>query len=331
MGDCKLLVGHNLKFDIHWLRNLGIQPHSGIRIWDTMLAEFILSGQTNSFASLNSLAEKYGLPLKHDEVADYWAKGISTEDIPPEIVETYGNWDVDLTYLVYQQQLKDPRMTDKIKKLILLDGLDLLVLQEMEYNGLKYNKEKSLKLADEANQRIKQIEEELLKYGGIEELNFNSDDQLSAYLYGGSFTKDVYAPHTSITKSGPNKGRERTVNRFVRTDTFSFDGFFAPLKGTELKKEGLYSTSGDVLKQLKAKSKIQKVIISLLLERADLAKLSGTYYEGLPKRMEEMQWPEFIHGEYNQVVARTGRLSSSKPNMQNNPAEADALFESRYD
>ena len=48
-----------------------------------------------------------------------------------------------------------------------------------------------------------------------------------------------------------------------------------PLKGTNLKKEGYYSTAGDVLKQLKATSKVQKRIVSLLCERADLAKLSG--------------------------------------------------------
>lgn len=296
-----------------------------------MLAEFILSGQTNSFASLNSLAERYGLPLKHDEVADYWAKEISTEDIPPDIVETYGNWDVDLTYQVYLQQLEDLRMTDKLKKLILLDGLDLLVLQEMEYNGLKYNKEKSVQLAKESNERIKEIESELLKHGCDQELNFDSDDQLSAYLYGGSYTKDVFTPVTSITKSGPNKGTERTTNRFVRTDTFNFEGFFDPLRGTELKKEGLYSCAGDILKQLKAKSKLQKVIISLLLERGKLAKVSGTYYEGLLKILNEMNWGEYLHGQFNQVQARTGRLSSSRPNQQNMPPEADYLIESRFE
>lgn len=296
-----------------------------------MLAEFVLSGQTSSFASLNELAGKYGLPLKKDVVAEYWEKGISTENIPPEIVEEYGNWDVDLTYQVYLKQLEDPRMTDKIMKLILLQGADLLVLQEMEYNGLKYNKDKSLQLAEECRVRIKEIETELLQIGNIEKLNFDSDDQLSCYLYGGSYSEDVYAPHTSILKSGPRKGQERTVNRFVRTDVREFSGFFTPLKGTNLKKEGYYSTAGDVLKQLKATSKVQKRIVSLLCERADLAKLSGTYYEGLPNLMNEMNWDEFIHGQYNQVVARTGRLSSSRPNMQNNPIQADMLFESRYD
>lgn len=302
-----------------------------IRVWDTMLAEFILSGQTNSFASLNSLAELYGLPIKQELVAEYWAKGISTEDIPRDIVEEYGNWDVDLTYQVYLKQLQDPRMTPKLLKLILLDGADLLVLQKMEYHGLKYNKQKSLELARESNKRINEIEQELFKLGGIEELNFDSDDQLSAFLYGGSYSKDVFHPVTALLKSGPNKGAERTTNRFLRTDTFSFTGFFTPLKGTALKKEGLYSTAGDVLKQLRAKTKLQRLIIGLLLERADLVKKSGTYFEGLPKLMEEMNWETYIHGQYNQVIARTGRLSSSKPNMQNNPPDADLLFESRYD
>lgn len=329
--SCHIIIGHNIKFDLHWSVRLGISIPPSIRIWDTMLAEFILSGQTNSFASLNSLAEKYGLPVKHDEVADYWNNGVNTQDIPREILSAYGAWDVDLTYLVYQEQLKDSRMTPELRKLILLAGADLLVLQEMEYHGLKYNKEKSLELAAKANERIAEIEKELFNIGGIEELNFDSDDQLSAFLYGGSYSKDVHAPHTSVTKSGPNKGKERTVNRYVRTDTFTFDGFFTPIKGTELKKEGLYSTAGDVLKQLKAKTKLQKKVISLLLERADLSKLSNTYYQGIPKLMDEMNWTDGIHGQFNQVVARTGRLSSSKPNQQNMPPEADFLIESRYD
>ena len=92
----------------------------------------------------------------------------------------------------------------------------------------------------------------------------------------------------------------------------------------------MYSTSGDVLKQLKSKSKLQKVIVTLLNERADLAKLGGTYYTGLPDLMDIMHWKDFIHGQFNQTIVRTGRLSSSKPNLQNNPPDSDELFESRF-
>lgn len=324
------VVGHNIKFDIHWLTNVGISLPTGIRVWDTMLAEFILSGQTSSFTSLNELAERYGLGRKHDLVAEYWEKGISTEDIPRDIVEEYGNWDVDLTYQVYLKQLEDLRMTPKLLKLILLEGADLLVLQKMEYHGLKYNRTKSLELAKQSNERINEIELQLFKLGGIEALNFDSDIQLSAFLYGGSWEEEIFQPVTAIYKSGPRTGLEYTQNKYVRTDTHKLEGYFKPVKGSELKREGVWSTAGDILLQLRATSKLQKLIIGLLTERADLSKLSGTYYEGLPKLMGEMGWDEFIHGQYNQVIARTGRLSSSRPNMQNNPPAADELFESRY-
>jgi DNA polymerase I-like protein with 3'-5' exonuclease and polymerase domains len=295
-----------------------------------MVAEFILSGQTRSFVSLNDLCALYELGQKEDVVKQYWDKGISTEDIPRDIVESYGNHDVDLTYQVYLHQLVDPRMTPELHAFILLAGEDLKGLQEMEYIGFKYNKEKSLALAKEHRAMIDQIESELQGYENNREINFNSPDQLSAYLYGGTVTKTLTRTVTSIIQSGPNKGKERTIQKVIGEETTIFNGFFDPIPGTELKKENLYSTSEDVLKKLKAPTKLQRLIISSLLKWAELEKLCGTYYEGLPKRMDTMNWIDTIHGEYNQVVVRTGRLSSSKPNMQNNPPEADALFESRY-
>jgi DNA polymerase I-like protein with 3'-5' exonuclease and polymerase domains len=328
-ATCSLLVGHNFKFDAHWCTNLGLDLPI-CPIWDTMVAEFILSGQTNSFASLDSLADLYGLPRKLDRVKEYWDNGISTELIPRELVSEYGNYDVDLEYQVFLKQLDDPRMTEKIRKLILLSGEDLKVLQEMEYKGLKYNKKKSLELAAESRLMIDQLEKDLLSYAELTELNFDSDDQLSAYLYGGSFTKETFSPETSIIKSGPNKGKERTINRKTGEITTSLDGFFDPLSGSELKKEGLFSCAGDILKQLKKSTKLQKNIIEKLLKRADLFKLTSTYYEGIPKKMDELQNEEFLHGNLNQVVARTGRLSSSQPNLQNMPEDVDLLIESRY-
>jgi DNA polymerase I-like protein with 3'-5' exonuclease and polymerase domains len=35
--------------------------------------------------------------------------------------------------------------------------------------------------------------------------------------------------------------------------------------------------------------------------------------ESIYKIVEEKNWGEYIHGQFNQTVARTGRLSSSKP------------------
>jgi DNA polymerase-1 len=77
------------------------------------------------------------------------------------------------------------------------------------------------------------------------------------------------------------------------------------------------STDQEVLEQLA----IQHALPSLLLTHRGLTKLKGTYLDALP----EMINPDTgkIHTSFNQVVAATGRLSSSDPNLQNIPVRTD--------
>ena len=68
-----------------------------------------------------------------------------------------------------------------------------------------------------------------------------------------------------------------------------------------------------------------------LLTRATLEKRKTTYYHGLVKLIDEMNWTKgIIHGQLNQCVAKTGRLSSSKPNLQNFDGEIKTPFTTRY-
>ena len=336
-----LLVGQNLKFDLSWARHIGCVVPERCRVFDTQLCEFVLSGQTNSFASLNSLEELYGLPTKLDEVASFWEKGISTEDIPADVVEEYNNYDVQLTYDVYQRQLEDPRMTGALKKLILLQGADLLVLQEMEYNGIKFDKERSLQEANKLKEELDGLKAELTKLLG--DINFNSGDQLSVALFGGAYEVENRHDEERVYKSGPRKGETYTRSVLDSVDVVKCLGYFRPNPKDELAKTKgkpdnelvhgtrYYSTASDVLGQLPARTNVQKVVLTKLNRVAYIEKLVGTYLEAFPMLLEQQQWGELIHGQYNQVVARTGRLSSSKPNMQNAPAELDKYLVSRYD
>jgi len=87
--------------------------------------------------------------------------------------------------------------------------------------------------------------------------------------------------------------------------------------GKRLKKSGQYSTAADVLERLAENHGLPRKI----LEYRTRAKLMSTYLEALPKYIH----PETgrVHTSFNQTVARTGRLSSSNPNLQNIPIGED--------
>lgn len=72
------------------------------------------------------------------------------------------------------------------------------------------------------------------------------------------------------------------------------------------------STSKDVLIKLKDKHPI----IDKILEHRMLSKIKGTYITGMIDYIKE---DNKIHTIYNQTLTRTGRLSSSDPNLQNIP------------
>lgn len=77
-----------------------------------------------------------------------------------------------------------------------------------------------------------------------------------------------------------------------------------------------YSTSAEVLEELKD----AHPVVSLLLEYRQLAKLKSTYADGLQACIGA---DGRIHSTFNQTEARTGRISSLEPNLQNIPVRTD--------
>ena len=328
IDKAEILVGFNIKFDLHWLRKYGIN-FVGKRIWDCQLVHFILTGQQNPYPSLNGVSAYYDLGSKLDVVAqEYWGNKIDTPNIPRDILEEYLIGDLQLTQKVYEKQREEIASHAKgMQRLISLHNQDLLILQEMEYNGLLFDEDQSNILAKELEEQIKKIDDILYEYHSLVEFNPNSTEHLSSFLYGGTITvkrKEV----VGVFKTGARAGQQK--ERWVEHE-INFEKLVNPLKGSELEKEGYYSTDEQTLKSLKG-SKKAKEIIELLLHRAILEKRLSAYYKGLVDLRKDMNWHEGrLYGQLNQCVARTGRLSSSKPNLQNFDGEIKTLFRSRYD
>ncbi|RPI29228.1 MAG: DNA polymerase I [Acidobacteria bacterium] len=83
------------------------------------------------------------------------------------------------------------------------------------------------------------------------------------------------------------------------------------------RKAGHYATGFEVLEQLAASYDLPR----LILEYRELTKLKGTYLDALPRLVNPKTGR--IHTSYNQMVASTGRLSSSNPNLQNIPIKSE--------
>jgi hypothetical protein len=102
----KMVVGANIKFDLHWARRSGIDI-SNISVWDCLIAEFLFSRQRLKMSdnSLRSACERYGLTQKLDIVkTEYWDKKIDTDEIPLPVLREYLEGDLISTEELFKHQ-----------------------------------------------------------------------------------------------------------------------------------------------------------------------------------------------------------------------------------
>ena len=83
------------------------------------------------------------------------------------------------------------------------------------------------------------------------------------------------------------------------------------------------STSVDVLEELKK----QHPIAEELLSYRHFSKLKNTYLDAIPSHINSLT--SKVHTSFNQTIASTGRLSSTKPNLQNIPIRTEISREIR--
>jgi DNA polymerase-1 len=321
LSDFSLCVFFNAKFDLHWYRRLGYSLDN-IKVWCCQLAEFLLEKQTNPYPSLEQAAVKYSSGHKIDIIkTEYWEKDIDTSYIPQDILSSYVIQDVDLTYQIYLKQLEQFQKNPTLFKLFKLQCQDLLVLEEMEWNGLLYNEDLCTERSKECQEEIANIRSTLSAYYPDIPINFGSGYQLSAFLYGGNIPYTV-SEHVGFYKNGnPKYKKVDKVHVLPR--------LIEPLRKSNLDKEGYYATDEGTLNKLKGK--YVKELVKPLLRLAHLDKLDGTYYRGVVKINNTMHWPKNeIHSNFNQCVTTSGRLSSSKPNVQNLSGDCADVFISRY-
>lgn len=128
--------------------------------------------------------------------------------------------------------------------------------------------------------------------------------------FGAQLEGDIARARTSIYA---HAGHEFNINSPAQLGTVLFEELGLPAK--KKTKTG-YSTNADVLETLQGKHPV----IDDIQEFRKLTKLQSTYVEGLQK----VVGPDGrIHTSFNQTETRTGRISSTEPNMQNIPVRTE--------
>ena len=172
--------------------------------------------------------------------------------------------------------------------------------------------------------QIYEIQKNILVEKGLEDLFFKVEMALLKVLVNIEYN-GVYVDKNIIEKLCDDlkvklkelsasiysiSGKEFNINSPKQLSEVLFDEL-------GLKKFKKRSTSVDVLKKLVDHHPIAEII----LEYRHLNKLVNTYLEKLPNHINPLT--NRIHTSFNQAIASTGRLSSTKPNFQNIPIKTE--------
>lgn len=180
-------IGHNIKFDIHVLRNwLGIRldPY-----YDTMIAQWLLD--ENQSKALKDLAPLY-LKIEADKYSTLFGKVtfdkvpiLLNEDRTGNLATYYAVKDTELTYKLYEFQMKHllrPELKNLYDLMFNVEMPFLKIVTEAEAVGVKFDADYIEKeIAPKLEAELEELKQKITAILG--DINLNSPAQLADALY----------------------------------------------------------------------------------------------------------------------------------------------------
>ncbi|GAB4200524.1 MAG: DNA polymerase I [Bacteroidia bacterium] len=178
----KILIGQNIKYDYHILKNQHIEIHC--QLWDTMVAHFLIHPDDNKH-NLNYLSETYlkYSPVKIDTlIGDKKSGQISMSLLSGAEIKDYAAEDADIALQlkqVFEKKLKETETEQVFEKI----EMPLIpVLAEMERTGVKLDTAFLKQLSHQIEHQIKTTEKEIYHLAGTS-FNISSPKQVGEILF----------------------------------------------------------------------------------------------------------------------------------------------------
>lgn len=300
-------VLHNAKFDMHilwWMLKVKIIPY-----WDTLIGGYLLN--ENEPHGLKQLYKKYVDNADEDsKVASFNSlfKGIEFNKVPPDVAYMYASFDPIMTYELYQFQYEFLDINGKYCKEKGLErvaevfrNIEMPLIQvvfEMECTGVQID-------TDLANR----LKEQYTKHMDAAETKFNLEIDKLNDKFDKLMVKNPGA-YNKLFKDGIRK-----VN--ISSPTQLAILFYDVLEFESPDRKSPRGTGESILKSFK------HPLVDSILEYRSMSKLLSTYIEAIPSHIAKRD--NRLHANFNQYGAKTGRFSSSDPNLQNIPSQKTTL------
>ena len=310
LDETKILVGHNIKFDLSWLLEAGF-TYTG-NVYDTMIAEYVLNRGVRKSLTLLMCCQRRKLDAKDDAVKEYMDRGVSFENIPADIVLEYGKIDVAITRQLFDSQMADLR-TDKHKgllKTIKVMNEFLIVLTDMERNGINVNLDDLKQVEKEYRAEFAYLKQKIDKIVydkmGDTKINLGSPEQLSWLIYSKK-PKDKHE-WAKIFNTGVDKFTKKNKKR----PKFSFAQFRTLVANNS---EPIYKTIASQCLHCNGKGVIRKVKVDgtpyKKYSKCDECNGEGFTYAKMAKLAGFNQRPRSVY-DVSDSGFKTDRLTLNK-------------------
>lgn len=299
---------HNAKFDMHilyWMIGVKIIPY-----WDTLIAGQLLN--ENEPHGLKVLYQKYCVRADEEQqVAKFNTlfNGIEFNSIPPSVGYMYAAFDPIMTYELYKFQ--EQYLDKEVGQYCYRKGLERVadVFREIEMPLIEVVFDMEVQGVDIDTDLAKELKDKYTYYMNLAVDNFKA--QIIELEVAGAFD-ELRVKHPDKFNKISELG---DININIASNAQLVILFYDVLKLDPPK--GQRSVGEEQLKQL------HHPLVDCILEYRGMSKLLSTYIEAIPNHIAKKDGK--LHANFNQYGAKTGRFSSSDPNLQNIPSKTKKL------
>lgn len=353
-----VMVAHNAAFDLKFLWKWGVDPKG--QLFDTMIAEFVINENRPTYGLKETAARVFGAEMdKYADLRQFTNYG--KDDflaVPLRPAAKYAEDDTRYTYRLWERQ-DELLHQERVEKPFYRMEMPLVrVIAQMEMKGFALDMDSIRKMREEFEAISVESERKVWEAGMAMLQTWDEEgreippqyhvmidhlkrDGIEVVEKGGLvFVRGKVVPvYQPTPRSKPRVPYFNVGSRNQLSDLFyDYYGIEVPTE-VYLKpnKDGTPKVDASTLTTIRHfLGEKAPQVLNDLLEWRKADKIIGTYLKPFMERADENDhWA--LRCNFNQTIARTGRLSASNPNLMNIPSRGEtgarvrSLFVARPD